>query len=218
MASCPTVLWSDFDGTAVESVDAFKPRSWVKYPLAVRPGYTQFVKHIGEHGIVIGGVATRRPNVWVRRIATRHTIQRSTLRELFGSTPLVHNGSEYAKARFLVDQSRLSVVIMLEDRPDKLGVRLLDVMNRQPHGANNPHFPIVLAVVASAHSQERMSAFVARLSRGLDVHRHPTKNTLCISTNGYVLHVVVLDDYSAEAAARLVTHSQTPPNCFEQNG
>lgn len=156
-------VWSDFDGTAVEITGAANPRNWSKYPLAGLAGYNDFLKGIRSTGVGIAGVVSRRPDVFIRRMATAWSISRLGFTELpTRRDQIVHTGSEEKKGRFIAARSREVPVGMLEDRPHRLGAVLLGIMTEPAQSPKTLHHPITVGVVAHPRSQEYIDRLVER--------------------------------------------------------
>lgn len=204
-------LWSDFDGTAVVGAPALSPRNIVKYPLSVMPGYVDFLKSIQKQGLDVGGVVTRRPNLWARRAATGRTMRSHGLGLIFGSS-VVHAGSERAKARFVVEQSRSRTIVMLEDRPQYLGFELVQILGQSAETDRQSSWhPIVLGIAPNKHSDKRIQRLVDRLHKqdSSVLIKRVDKRTIVISAGPSTLHIMRLRDYSDREAAMLASYARS---------
>lgn len=196
-------LWSDFDGTAVGLVSKTNPRNWSKYPLSGIEGYADFLRGVASTGVEIAGVVTRRPDIFIRRMATARSISKLGFGEFLPA--VVHKGSEEAKGRFVAEQSRETTIGMLEDKPHKLGAVLLGAVSETTQHPEAPHHPIVLGVVKHGHSQEYIERLAAQAnalaSGGLTVAETGpiTAIGLSIQSEQLSLEVVQLQPYSQYA-------------------
>ncbi len=205
-------LWSDFDGTAVAIAKKSSPRNWSKYPLPGLDGYIDFLKGVHLTGVEIAGIVTRRPDISVRRLATARSIRKLGYADFFNRPEqLVHTGSEEAKGRFIAEQSRVTTIGMLEDKPHKLGSVLLGALTEPRQYPRVSHHPILIGAVLHARSQEYMERLIAQAST-------ITTGNLCVTefahgvatapTAGFTLeseflslHVVPLQTYSEQAGS-----------------
>lgn len=208
-------LWSDFDGTAVSVARKTDPRNWSKYPLRGLAGYVDFLRGVQAGGVEVAGIVSRRPNIFIRRIATGRSILKTGCAEFFtDKSQVVHAGSEMAKGRFVVEQSRASTIGMLEDKPHKLGAVILGAMLETTQHPETPQYPIVLGVVDHRHSQkyiERLTNAAAKLSTNDCVIRD-IGDDVVVETETGVLHVTRLEPYSqqaGEAFAQKLLHLRT---------
>lgn len=198
-------LWSDFDGTAVGLVSKTNPCNWSKYPLSGIEGYADFLKGVASTGVEMAGVVTRRPDIFIRRMATARSITKLGFGEFFPA--VVHKGSEEAKGRFVAEQSRETTIGMLEDKPHKLGAVLLGAgaLSETIQHPEAPHHPIVLGVVKHGQSQEYVERLAAQAnamaSGGLTVTETGpiTAIGLSIQSEQLSLEVVQLQPYSQYA-------------------
>ena len=208
MAKTTPRLWSDFDGTAVALAKKTQPRNWSKYPLAGLEGYVDFLRGVSSTGVEVAGIVSRRPDIFVRRMATARSIATLGYGEFFTDTSkIVHAGSEQAKGGFIAEQSREATVGILEDKPHKLGAVPLGVLQGSDF-PTLPHHPVVLGVVAHPRSQE----YIERLTEGtrsavigsrgrLDIQQTGTGATASLSmrSESVSLDVVQLQPYSEQA-------------------
>jgi hypothetical protein len=205
-------IWSDFDGTAVTTTYRLDPRNWLKYPLHGMDGYADFLDGArlteGEENLVeIAGVVTRRPDILVRRFVTARSVDMLELRKYFpNNSQLVHTGSEQKKAQFIFDQSAEAPIGMLEDRPHKLGNKLLEIFASQQNIDDAPERRILIGVVDHEKSQAHIAELIqtARQIAGSDaVEEFEYKANKELANTGYqikigdaTLKVVQLAPYS----------------------
>ncbi len=204
-------LWSDFDGTAVALVRKTNPRNWIKYPLPALTGYLDFLKGVQSTGIEIGGIVSRRPDIYPRRWATMRSIARLGMASYFGKQ-VVLTGSETAKGQFVVERSRQTTVGIIEDKPHRLIEVLLSMLSEPEQPLNS----ILLGIVSHARSQEYLERSLeiaeARTSGVLSVNQFadgsiPASTTsFSLKADAIDLHVVPLGSYS-ESAGREFGHS-----------
>ncbi len=205
-------LWSDFDGTAVVIARKSDPRNWSKYPLRGLAGYSDFLKGVQSTGVEIAGVVSRRPDIFIRRMATARSITKLGFANFFSrSEQIVHKGSEAAKGRFIAEQSRQTTVGMLEDKPHKLGAILLGALTEPLQHPEATHHPIVLGVVSHGRSQEYIERLVeqakARTTGDLFVTEFASGVGPAaiigfrLEAEALTLHVTPLQPYSEDAGA-----------------
>jgi hypothetical protein len=203
MSELAPALWSDFDGTAVEKLNPKNPRHWprniAKYPLAGIEGYADFLKGAQASGVEIGGVVSRRPNIFVRRLATVHSIRKLGLVDYFPrGEHLALEGSEEAKAKFVARQSRQRVIGVLEDNPQKLGVEIMKVLGDNDDVPAVPPHSILLGVVHHPKSQKCMGELADKAgpaATDLASQLQPADG-FTIRTGSLNMHVVKLQPYS----------------------
>lgn len=197
-------LWSDFDGTAVKIAKKTDPRNWSKYPLPGVKGYADFLRGVHESGVEVAGIVSRRPNIFLRRLATSRSVSKLGYSEFFGSkNQIVLTGSEEAKGRFVVERSRETPVAMVEDKPHKLGSVLLGALTEPLARPEIPHHPILLGVVHHPRSQEYVESLyqsVNRLAAQSDLQVTQTGPMtalgMTIVAEQFALHVVQLSPYA----------------------
>lgn len=196
-------LWSDFDGTAVGIVSKSNPRNWSKYPLPAIEGYADFLRGVQSTGVEIAGVVSRRPDIFIRRMATARSITKLGFSEFFTHPDqIVHKGSEEAKGRFVAEQSRETAVGMLEDKPHKLGAVMLGALSEQVQHPELTHKSILLGVVNHSRSQEYIErlAVAANALTGDDISVSETGPTtavgLSVEADGFSMNVVQLPIFS----------------------
>ena len=210
MSELPPRLLSDFDGTAVEKLNPANPMHWRrnirKYPLAGIEGYAEFLGGVQSTGVEIGSVVSRRAE-WLRRKKTTRSITDLSLSEFFGRpNQIILAGSEKDKAKAVAEQSRETVVGMIEDNPYKLGKALLDYAldNRQLAA----HHPILIGVVSHNTSYERISELRSELrdrpqEEGVVVRGEAGPATGLVAYMGPLeVHVAQLEPYTAEEGER----------------
>lgn len=197
------VLWSDFDGTAVEIARRTQPRNWSKYPLPMVQGYADFLQGASDGGVEIGGVVSRRPDIFVRRYATMRSVSRLGLQQFFpDKSQLVHAGTEQAKGAFVAHQAETRVVGMLEDRPHLLGAVLLGIFN-EAVSSKRPHYPIVMGVVArGALSQGYVKRLEGLVAETPDSETTQTHTGFILQNEYTCLEVESLQAYSHMAGVQ----------------
>lgn len=206
-------LWSDFDGTAVEKLSKKNPWQWrrnlLKTKLKGLPGYGSFLQGVESVGVEIAGVVSRRPEVWPRRGNTMRSIAELGIGNYFDAAKVVLTGSEEAKGQFVLEQSRISTIGMLEDKPHKLGAVLLGALTEPAQHLEVPRHPILLGVVSHSRSQEYIERLVeqadAKTIGGLHVTEsscgggRATSTSFRLETEFLNLHVTPLQPYSEQA-------------------
>lgn len=140
------LLWSDFDGTAVEKLPKYNPRNWSKYPLKPLDGFVAFLGGARKVGVEFGGFVSRRPDIALRHWATRESLIDIGLRHLVADEQMIHTGSEEAKALRIVQESQRGPIGFLEDRPHRLVPHMLSALAEQDFADTRPN-PITLGVV-----------------------------------------------------------------------
>lgn len=208
-------LWSDFDGTAVELVRKTNPRNWTKFPLAAMAGYLEFLAGVQSSGIEIAGVVTRRPDIFVRRMATARSIKKLGFSEFFTDpAQIIHAGSEIAKGRFIAEQSRKTTVGMLEDKPHKLAPVILGALTEPLQHPDRSHHSIVIGVVSHKHSMEymeRLKVATKSVLRGaISITETDDEGAAGLSVAGesFRLNVIQLPGYSHTAGQDFGQHIQ----------
>ncbi len=199
-------LWSDFDGTAVQLAKKSQPRNWAKYPLPIMEGYIDFLRGVKSKQIDIAGVASRRPNIYLRRLAMVKSIQHLGMMEFFPrGDQLALAGSEKAKGGFIAEQSRRSIVGMLEDKPHELGKSLIRAIGSSAGHSVGFRHPILLGVVEHERIQEYIEELAetagserVELPASINSGGEPSDGFSVVSGN-LNLHVVQLQPYSIEA-------------------
>lgn len=156
---CEPVLWSDFDGTAVEVVRKTNPRNWSKYPLEMVEGYHDFLNGFTYHGGRIGGVVSRRPDIAIRRAATRRSIADHGLQRYFDdSSQIVHTGSEIIKAAHVLNEATKAPVGLIDDKPHRVGSSIVSLLSAE--GGHNLDSPIILGAVHNDRQDEYVDKFL----------------------------------------------------------
>lgn len=199
-------LFSDFDGTAVEIRPKWDPRNWSKYPLRQLAGYYEFlsgIEHSGE--IDFEGFISRRPNIAPRRLVTARTIARYGLERFFGDAEqaALLAGNEYIKARHLMFEAYKGPVVMLEDKPHKLGAELIKLV---VEGGCNPGHDIVLGIVNGPKREQYFDELIKESVRSGTAPIWDTRlpgGDLIIMASGITgqtdISVVTLPTYSYDA-------------------
>ena len=200
MSKTAPKLWSDFDGTAVAIAKKTNPRNWSKYPLPGIEGYADFLRGVSSTGVEIAGVVSRRPDFFIRRMATARSIAKLGYGEFFPRPEqIVHRSSDEAKGRFLAEESRAATIGMLEDKPHKLGAILLGALSAAVQPAEIPHNPILIGVVSHKDSQRHIGELARQAELGgLKVTETGpmTAIGMDIKTDHFALQVVQLRPYS----------------------
>jgi hypothetical protein len=201
-------LWSDFDGTAVGIAKKTNPRNWSKYPLPGIVGYADFLRGVQSTGVEIAGIVSRRPDMFIRRFATGLSVHTLGYQEFFDEPKkIVHAGSEKAKGQFVVEQSKATVIGILEDKPHKLGAVMLGALKEARVHPKTAHNPIVMGVVSHDKSQENLERMAesaaAAQHRDLDIIELDSSETgingFCFELESLRLAVVQLRPYSLES-------------------
>lgn len=212
------VLWSDFDGTAVE-IAGF-PRSWSKYPLDGVPGYGEFLEGVQEGGVDIAGIVSRRPNIFLRRLATVHSIAKLDLQRFFHDADnIVLAGSEAAKGAFVALEALggQRPVGIIDDKPHRVGAELIRAMRKIPLENGRRIAPVTLGAVNHDRTEDYMTSFIERMQdeqgkTGISVTESSEEHAFVLRApdRSFRLNVVGLPEYSAEAgqafAERLFGH------------
>lgn len=164
-------FWSDFDGTAVAIASKADPRNWSKYPLRGLDGYVDFLEGVASTGAHFDGVVSRRPNILPRRLATHRSISKIGMGHLIEKpATVVLTGSEAAKAQLIATQSQERTIGLIDDKPHRVGVELLKILNKGVD--EQPVRPVVvIGAVNRPGSREsiyRLEDFAHRLNRDYD--------------------------------------------------
>ena len=200
-------LWSDFDGTAVGLISRANPYNWSKYPLPKKEGYVEFLRGVQSTDVEMGGIVSRRPDIALRRMATRRSVAKLGINEFFAHPEqILHTTTEVAKADFVVEQSKITTIGMLDDRPHKFGKELLNSLARVEPGVDDKLHPILLGVVSHVRSHEYMDRFVREIGTKAkahwDIHEidEQTGNPAFVFENGqHTVHMIALEPYSFPA-------------------
>lgn len=203
MSELTPKLWSDFDGTAVGLAHNYDPRNWAKYWLPVMEGYADFLRGVQSTGVEIAGVASRRPNIFVRRLATVKSIKNLGLLEFFMEKELALEGSEEAKAKFVARQSRQTVVGMIEDKPHEFGAALMNVLGDNDRLPEVPPHPILIGVVSHSRTQKYMERLagiagdaLGDLSADVRTDGDEADIGFTVRSGSLNMHVIALRPYS----------------------
>jgi hypothetical protein len=211
------VLWSDFDGTAVETVGMLNPRNWAKYPLDGVPGYAEFLEGVQEGGVAIGGLVSRRPDILPRRLVTGWSIAEAGLEGFFPTEDQrVLTGDEARKGIFVVGEAQKGQPVgMIDDKPHHIGPSLLAALIETPHDVQTP--TITLGVVNHDRSEEYMMRFIeaTRERRGegrVSVTERVNDHTFALRASDYRfrLGVVRLPYYSGPAGEAFAEQLSQP--------
>ena len=187
-------MWSDFDGTAVELAGKMDPRNWLKYPLPMIPGYTDFLDGVEEGEVDIAGVVSRRPNIWPRRVVTERSIAQLGLSEYFEGSHIHLAGSEIKKAGIVVARSIYADVGLVDDKPHRVGVEMIRVLEQFG-------LPAVVKLGAVAHAGR--TAYLDELKYRAEFagaavdESHDGQFNIAVGES--TLRVVELEPYSFEA-------------------
>lgn len=154
-------LWSDFDGTAVEILPLFHPRNWIKFPLGIMPGYSDFLEGVQRTGVAIGGIISKRPSI-IRYWPTLFTIRSHELDKFFPGERIILSGSNRAKGRFIASRALNTRIGLLEDKPHKL-LKPLVVALRSQSAISLNTYPILLGVVHHPKADKYLRTALAQL-------------------------------------------------------
>lgn len=199
-------LWSDFDGTAVEIVSKANPRNWSKYPLKGLDGYVEFLRGVQDGGVDFAGIVSRRPNIAPRRLATKLSVAKLGIDEFFrGEQQVVLTGNEHKKGTFVADQAADRVVGIIDDKPHKIGVAILNALKRPSvfrstvvvGAVNHSKTQMYVEGLANAAVQHKTDALAAGVP-AIDVEDR-TDGGLILTGSNFDIHVVPVEPYSAEA-------------------
>lgn len=198
------ILFSDFDGTAVETVGKLNPRNLTKYPLRPIDGWYDFMCGALYCGVDLGGVVSRRPNIWPRRFVTDKTMSEIGGYIIFEPSQVVLAGSESAKAGVLVRHADARLVGMIDDKPHRIGIEILKcgaVEKGAPASANPAH--VVLGVVDTAKADQYIERTLVKSDKlGYEVQEGVVVGDaeIAVITNEQTrLDVVQLRPYSYES-------------------
>lgn len=190
---------SDFDGTAVRKYGYKNPRNWLKYPLPRISGYLEFLGGVQEADIDFEGVVTVRKEFWRRRFTNR-SLRKLGYTGVINPSMINYAGTEEAKGRFVAEKTEAAAVGMIDDKPHKIGMAVLDAVEKSPGGY---HHPLLLGVVAHDQSAEHINEFMelAEDSQGdLPVTVDPigmlAGDGFTITKGPLTMHVVQLEPYS----------------------
>ncbi len=192
-------LWSDFDGTAVEILPLFHPRNWIKFPLGMLHGYSDFLRAIQNSGITIGGIVSKRPSI-IRYWPTLFTIKSLKLDTYFRGKQIVLCGTNRGKGRFIVLRAQERPIAMLEDKPHKLLPPLLLAIERYTK-ASLPLKPIIVGVVNHPRNHEYLTMALKRIDRP-SRRIKAVRGQWQVFVSEYprpVLTIVLLDPYTSKS-------------------
>lgn len=199
------VLWSDFDGTAVELVPIYKPRNWWKYPVTPIEGYNEFLQGVEHGGIAIGGIASQRQNLSQRRNVTTRTIRFKGIKAL-EDKPVKLMGGESGKAAVVVEESKLHKGVLIDDVPYSVGPFLLDglysaaLSRSEQAGQDIPPLHVVLGAVSHRKTDGYLDLMEGRmnLTKVADPIHHEDGSRSFVG-EGFTLDVMKLQPYSYDA-------------------
>lgn len=193
-------LISDFDGTAVAIMSKFDPRNWMKYPLPVIEGYLDFLRGAHLGGVEIAAIASRRPDILPRRIATARSVAKLGMDAYFGEGRgrVVLAGSERSKAEFVLAKSIGVPTGMIDDKPHRIGAELVEGMRRLSETPEVEERRILLGVVNHTRSEAYIRRFASDVQQSggevLD-----TDSGVRVVVAEHTLDVVLLEPYSQQA-------------------
>lgn len=197
-------LFSDFDGTAVEKLNIKKPSHWIpnmlKYPLDMIEGYPEFMCGARDTGLAIQSVISCRPNIRLRRIATKASIRKHGLDGFFwGENAAIHLGSEFAKADYIVSRAQKGdIVSLVDDEPHKVGVGIVRSMVEcvdEEYGAFVDQH-VVLGAVNHNRSEEYTERFCEAVDDIEEVGIRTTERGVYVFGHRLGIEVVQLGEYS----------------------
>ncbi len=219
MSIKPIELWSDFDGTAVAT---YKYNIWkkvTKLGLPLIDGYKDFLDGVKLEGVDVAGVVTRRPDILIRRYATQKSIAEHGLAEYFSQdNPVIYAGSETKKAQHMIDRSSEVKFGLIDDRPQRVGREILDILASEVERDNNSKRFIALGGVDGENSAEGFRELVdyaeelAKDSQDMSVKEFDYKASDKLTNAGYeikigrtTLDVVRLANYSTDSGRAFVS-------------
>lgn len=189
-------LLSDFDGTAVETVGRLNPRNWLKYPLPMKKGYLDFLDGVQSAGVEVKGIVSCRPDIAMRRIATYRSIAKLGMGCYFDENDVIHATREVIKAGVIVANGLEGPTGTIDDRPHKIGMALLHVMDKMPDTEDSL---ITLGVVSGKYSDDYVDIFLERVSLQEDWAISLGKeDTYVVSKGSYSISLTKLKGYSQE--------------------
>lgn len=200
------VLLSDFDGTAVETAGPLDPRNWLKYPLPGVSGYADFLEGVQDEGVEIGGIVSRRPDIWPRRLVTARSISKLGLEQFFpGDEQVALTGDEAPKGALVVAEAQKGRPVgMIDDKPHSIGPSLIAALRETPLDTEIPE--ITLGVVNHGRSEEYMMRFIKSMrgrysQTGVSVTERVNDHSFALRGADYrfQLNVFRLPNYSHES-------------------
>lgn len=201
MSELAPKLLSDFDGTAVRKYGYTNWRNWGKYPLPGIPGYLDFLAGVQEEGVDFEGVVTIRKEFW-RQGVTNRSLRKLGYTGVISPDMVAYAGTEEAKGRVVVNQSRETTVGMIDDKPHKLGIAMLDAV--EASSRLSTYHPVLLGVVSHERSADHIERLV-ELAEGSEGDLPVSIGTsspsrawedLAITKGPFTMHVRQLDPYS----------------------
>jgi hypothetical protein len=196
-------LWSDFDGTAVRKFGTSDPRNWTKYPLPGIPDYLEFIKGVQSAGVEFAGVVTKRKRV-VRQLVTNMSLNQLGYSDIIKPNMVEYAGTEERKGYFIALKSTEGAVGMIDDKPHKLGIAILEALALPLRATRDPSInPILLGVVPQF---DKSQEYIEKLAEqavtvpidGLQVIETGSNGIagLAIRAENLVLDVIQLAPYS----------------------
>lgn len=203
-------VWSDFDGTAVETVGIANPRNWLKYPLAMIAGYSDFLSGINVSGSQVAGVVSRRPDIFPRRLATHLSMYDHDINRVLKNN-VVLTGSESKKGLFVAHKAMNTVVGLLEDKPHRIGVEVVKALS-----ATVGEYEVAEVVIGVPQEDDAFDK-IARFERQMCQKRDEfglgfigtdldSKNVTIYGEGGFTVRVMPLEGYSFESGTSFGSH------------
>lgn len=202
-------VWSDFDGTIIESIPTNNITSWMRRPMGGIAGYEDFLRGIQLAEVSVEGVISRRPDSDLWQYFTQRSMARQGLGGYFRDATVHLLASERAKAEWVIDRSRDRVVGIIEDRPHRLGASLLGLLTSMPDDVVRR--PIVVGAVQHSGTDLFFEKFLGQaeylagaghdIETTLNSFRAVDTNKVAISVEAenFRLDVVPLPKYSERA-------------------
>lgn len=202
-------VWSDFDGTIIESIPTNNIGNWMKRPMGGIKDYRHFLDGIRFSDVSVEGIISRRPSTLPWRLLTDFSMAGQRL-EGFFNDPTVHLlAAEHAKAEWLVERSRERVVGVVEDRPHRLGASILKSLVSVPKDVE--WHPIVIGAVPHYWTDTFFCKFLESTEHlagaGYDIQTtistfravESRKAAISVEAENFRLDVVPLPKYSERA-------------------
>ena len=207
--SLPPALWSDFDGTAVKKYAIGHPFNASKYPLPIMPGYVDFLDGFSDGGGIVRGVLTRRGNI--RRPATMRSLQKLGLESRLMAFPgnVIHFNSDRGKAAHVLNDADhgtpRSSVSLIEDKPDVVGMEMIDLLKTDEAGWINEAF-VTIGAVNTVSQAKRIDNFESQANHvdGVTVNR-VDESTLAVTVGSSVVYTTALRPYTFEEGQNFAT-------------
>jgi predicted secreted acid phosphatase len=201
------VLWSDFDGTAVQLRPKRDPRNWAKYPMELQAGFLEFLQGVEEGGVELAGVVSRRPKL--RRYVTQRSMAKLGIDQYLSPQQIVLTGSEKAKGQFLADQSSNVPTAVLEDKPHKLVPEILKGMAQNAADEWYPAQHLVIGVASHDRTKEYMDKLVTQdiqLEHADNLSVVGDEASCYIQAARFSVHAICIGAYSQESGHRFATN------------